>query len=220
MAVSFPLSSADWFSVLPIASMQLDPIEHVVADMTGKGEWISDDVAPMLWQGEVTLGRMLTHEAAQAFVMMDLIRPAGRMFWAFDTRRPAPLADLTGSILGAAIPVIAALAAGRRELALSGLPAGYVLSRGDYLAFAYDGGRRALHRVASAEVVADGSGITPLFEVSTLIQPGAALATPVDLIRPAIPVMRIPGSVKGGTTRSTITDGFTFQFVQTLAVIT
>ncbi len=219
MAVTFPLAANDWFAALPIGAMQLDPVEHVVADMTGKGEWISDDVAPMLWQGEVTLGKMLAQEAAHASVMMDLIRPAGRMFWIYDTRRPAPKADPMGSILGSAAPFISTLAASRREMALSGLPAGYVLTRGDYLGFTYGGGRQALHRVASATVVANGSGVTPLFEVSTLIQPGAALTTPVQLIKPAIPVMRIPGTVKTGTTRSTVTEGFTFQFVQTLAVI-
>ena len=218
MSITFPLA-ADWFGALPVASMQLDPVEHVVADMTGRGEWISDDVAPMLWQGEVTLGKLLTSEAAHASVMMDLIRPAGRTFWAYDTRRPAPKADPYGAGLGAAVPVVNAFSGSRRELSLSGLPVGYVLSRGDYLGFAYDGGRRALHRVAVDTVVANGAGNTPMFEVSTLIQPGAVVNTPVQLIKPAIPVMRIPGSVIGGTTRNTITDGFSFKFVQTLAVI-
>lgn len=219
MSVTFPLAAADWFAKLPISQMKLDPVEHVVADMTGRGEWISDDVAPMLWQGEVTLGKMQAQEAAHASVMMDLLRPAGRLFWAYDTRRPAPRLDPLGTILGASVPVIYALAGSRRELSLSGLPAGYVLSRGDYLGFSYGGGRRALHRVASETVVANGAGVSPLFEVSTLIQPGAALTTTVRLIKPAIPVMRIPGSVSGGTTRHTVTDGFNFKFVQTLAVI-
>lgn len=218
MAITFPLAAAEWFAALPIAAMQLDPVEHVVADMTGKGEWISDDVAPMLWQGEVTLGKMLDTEAAHASVMMDLIRPAGRLFYVYDTRRPAPKSDPLGVILGASAPVISALAASRRELSLSGLPAGYVLSRGDYLAFSY-GGRRALHRIASDGVVANGAGGTPLFEVSTLIQPGATISTPVQLITPSIPVMRIPGSVTAGTSRRTVTDGLTFKFIQTLAVI-
>ena len=219
MAVTFPLAAADWFARLPIATMKLDPTENVVADMTGKGEWISDDVAPMLWQGEVTLGRMTRSEADHAQVMIDLIRPAGRLFWAYDTRRPAPLSDPMGAILGSAVPVISALAAGNRELALSGLPAGYILRRGDYLGFAYGGGRRALHRVADELVVANGSGVTPLFEVSTLILAGAQLGFPVQLIRPAIPVMRVPGSVDGGTSRHTITEGMKFRFGQTLAVI-
>jgi hypothetical protein len=219
MPVTFPLVAADWFARLPISTMKLDPAEHVVADMTGRGEWISDDVAPMLWQGEVTLGRMTRPEADHARAMMDLIRPAGRLFWAFDIRRPTPVSDPTGAILGAAIPVISGLAAGNRELALSGLPAGYTLRRGDYLGFAYGGGRRALHRVANEVVVANSAGATPLFEVTTLLLAGVQLGTSVQLIRPAIPVMRVPGSADGGITRRTTTEGMKFQFGQTLAVI-
>lgn len=219
MTVSFPLPSADWFGQLPVSSMTLDPVEHVVADMTGEGEWLTDDVAPMLWEGSVTLGRMLQVEADHAAIMMDLLRPAGRLFWAYDIRRPAPATDPAGLILGSATPVIHALPAGNREIALSGLPAGYVLSRGDYIGFAYAGGRRALHRIAAAQVVASTAGVTPAFELSTLIRPGATVASPVSLIRAAIPVMREPGSVVTGETRARITTGFTFRFKQTLAVI-
>lgn len=217
--VTFPLSTTEWFGALPISSMAMDPVEHVVTDMSGSGEMLTDDVAPMLWEGSITLGRMLQDEAAHASTMMDLIRPAGRLFWVFDARRPRPKADPTGSILGAATPVIQSLPAGNREIALSGLPAGYQLVRGDYLGFSYAGGRRALHRVAALSVVANGAGVTPAFEVSTLIRPGAVTGTAVQLVRPAIPCIRKFGSVSTGETRARITEGFTFQFQQTLAVI-
>lgn len=216
MPVSFPLDPAEWFGLLPISAMTLDPAENVVGDMNARGEWFTDDVAPMLWRGEITLARMTQAEAAHAAVMMDLIRPSGRLFWVFDSRRPTPIADPGGLVLGTAAPVIASLSGGNRELALAGLPAGYVLQRGDYLGFDYDGTRRALHRVAAAEVIADTSGVTPVFEVSTLIQPGATPGTAVSLIRPAIPVLREIGSVGTGQMRGTITEGFTFRFAQTL----
>lgn len=219
MPVTFPLPAADWFGALPVSSMSFDPVEHVVADMTGEGEWLTDDVAPMLWEGSVTLGRLLQTEADHAAVMMDLLRPAGRLFWAYDIRRPTPAADPGGMILGAATPQIRALPSGNRLISLSGLPAGYVLRRGDYLGFPYGGGRWALHRVAEAQVTAASTGNTPSFELSTLILPGAELGSPVSLIRPSIPMMREPGSVVTGETRARITDGFTFRFKQTLAVI-
>lgn len=219
MPVTFPLESRDWWGALPIGSLTFDPVEQVVGDMTGKGEWITDDVAPMLWQGEVTLARMTAAEAAHAAAFMDLIRPAGRLFWAYDIRRPAPLADPRGLILGAAAPVIHELPAGGREIALSGLPARYVLSRGDYLRFARDGGRYALHRVAEARVVAGDDGTTPAFELSTMIQPGAVTGAPVALVRAAVPCMRVPGSIIPGQTRAAITEGMTMKFIQTMAVI-
>ncbi len=219
MAIAYPLSATDWFGKLPISSMTMDPVESVVADMTGAGEPITDDVAPMLWKGTISLGRMLQAEAAHASVMMDLIRTSGALFWAFDARRPAPAADPRGMVLGTATPTIHALPSGNRSIALAGLPAGYVLSIGDYLGFAYGGGRRALHRVAELQVQAASNGITPAFEVSTLINPGAVVGAAVQLIRPAIPCMRVTGSVMTGETRGKITEGFTFQFSQSLGVI-
>lgn len=214
--VSYPLSAVDWFGLLPISIMSLDPVENVVTDMNGRGEWLTDDVAPMLWRGEVTLGRMLSAEAAHASVMMDLIRPAGALFWAYDLRRPTPAADPGGVMLGTATPVVAGLPAQGRDLRLSGLPAGYVLRRGDYLGWSYDGGRQALHRIATDQVIADANGLTPIFEVTTLILPGLVLATPVQLIRPAVPMMREPGAISTGQARAQITEGFTFRFAQTL----
>ena len=218
--ITFPLSATDWFGLLPIAAMALDPVEQTVDDLNGRGEWLTDDVAPMLWQGEVTLGRMLEAEAAHAAVMMDLIRPSGALFWAYDIRRPFPKADPTGSILGGASPVVYALPAGSREIRLSGLPAGYELRRGDYLGWTYDSGRWALHRVASSQVVASGTGITPAFDLNSVIRPGVTVGTAVQLIRPALPMMRIRGSISPGQTRAAITEGFTFRFSQTLQRIT
>lgn len=218
MPVSYPLN-ADWFARLGISSMSLDPQESVISDMTGRGEALSTDVAPVLWRGEVSLGRLQPEEAAQAQAFFDLIRRAGALFWAYDIRRPTPYLDPGGVMLGTSTPIIAALPPGNREIALAGLPAGYALVQGDYLAFGYGGGQRALHRVAEPLVVADSSGLTPAFELTTLIEPGATLGSAVGLRRAAIPCMRVPGSMSSGSTQSTITEGMSFQFVQTLAVL-
>ncbi len=219
MVTAFPLDAATWWGALPISTLSLDPVEHIVADMTGKGEPIDDDVAPMLWEGEVSLGRMSSGDAAHAAVMMDLLRPAGRLFWVYDIRRPFPKADPTGAILGASIPSIASLPGSGREMSMSGLPVGYELRQGDLLGFGYDGGRRALHRVLTPVVLANGAGTTPVFEVSTLIRPGAQVGAAIQLVRPSIPCRRVPGSVVTGSTRQAITEGFTFRFKQSLGQI-
>lgn len=218
MPVTYPLSS-DWFAGLGISALSFDPQESVISDMTGRGEALTTDVAPVLWRGEVSLGRLQPHEAAQAQTFFDLIRRAGALFWAYDIRRPAPMLDPGGLILGTSVPTIAALPPGNREIALAGLPAGYALVQGDYLAFGYGAGQRALYRVAEPLVVADSAGGTPAFEVSTLIEPGAVVGSPVALVRASIPCMRLPGSVQAGTTQATITEGMGFQFVQTLGIV-
>lgn len=218
MALSFPLSTANFMDLLQVQQMRMDTPEQVEVNQTGGGEILRADLAPMLWKGEVRLGVQTRKEAADADVLLDLLRPAGRSFYAYDTRRPAPLLDPKGLILGANTPTIHSLVAGGRELRLQGLPVGYVLSRGDYLAFDYGTApiRRALHRVVDKTVTAAGTGITPVFEVSPPIRAGASAATWVQLIKPSCKAVIIPGSVDKGTSLRVITRDMTFQFQQTL----
>ena len=96
MAYSFPLSVTDFMRALPIAEISFDAPEQIEVNQTAGGEIITGDLGPMLWQGDVRLGTMTHAEASHADVMLDLLRPAGRMFYAYDTRRPAPLADPAG----------------------------------------------------------------------------------------------------------------------------
>lgn len=216
MPMTFPLALDDFFALLPVAEMMFHAPPQVIMNQTGGGEILTADVGPMLWTGQVTLGRMLQSETATPDVLLDLLAPAGRTFWAFDTRRPGPLADPKGLVLGSATPVIASLP-NAREMSISGLPGWYVLSRGDYLAFDYGiPARRALHKVVTPVVEANAAGTTPVFEVTPMIRPGAVTATAVTLVRAACKARLIPGRVEKGMTRNSVTEGMSFAFTQTL----
>ena len=216
MPLAFPLTAAQFWQTLLISEITFDAPEQVVMSQTGGGEQLTAEVAPMLWTGQVTLGVMTAAEAASAEILLDVLRPPGRHFYAFDTRRPFPAADPAGAILGASTPTIQTLVAGDRELRLQGLPNGYQLRRGDYLAWTYGSGRRALHRVVDATVVTAVGGVTPVFEVTPMIRPGVVAGAAVSLVRPDCKARLVPGSVSKGTSRRTITDGMTFRFIQTL----
>jgi hypothetical protein len=99
-------------------------------------------------------------------------------------------------------------------MTISALPANYVLSIGDYVAFNY-GTRRALHRLVSAATASAG-GLTPVFEVTPAIRTGAAVSTAVTLIRPSCKAVLLPGSVSRGVSRQLITRDASFRFRQTL----
>ncbi|NTT86926.1 hypothetical protein [Tabrizicola fusiformis] len=216
MAVlSFPLSIANFFGLLPISQISFDTPEQVVVNRTAGGEILDADVGPMLWTGTVALGRLTRSEAASPDVLLDVLRPAGRTFYAYDTRRPGPLLDTSGTILGAAVPLIASVPSAR-ELSLSGLPVGYQLSRGDYLAFDYGSpARRALHRLVGS-ATANGSGVTPAFEITPMLRPGATVGATVTLVKAACRARLVPGQTSKGQSRSVITEGITFQFIQSL----
>jgi hypothetical protein len=217
MALTFPLTLAQFWSQLLIAQITFETPEQVEASQTGQGQQLRADLAPMIWTGEVRLGPMRRHEAEFPETMLDILRP-GRSFFAHDTRRPFPRQDPTGSILGVASPIIASLP-NAREMSLSGLPPGYALSRGDYLAFDYlTPARRALHRIVSP-VVANGGGTTPVFDVTPMIRTGALVGATVTLARPACKAVLVAGSVTPGNTDHTITRDMAFRFQQTLGVI-
>ena len=218
MAFSFPLDVASFMDILPIEETSPSTPEQVEINQTGGGEVMQADLAPMLWQGDIKLGEMIAADAALVTARLDILRPAGRSFYFYDTRRPGPLTDLTGSGLGASTPTIYSVAANNRDMRLQGMPVGYRLSIGDYLAFDYGTTiiRRALHRIVNTAGVIPGTGISPTFEVSPMIRPGAAVGASVTLIKAACKALIVPNSINVGVTSKTITTGMSFRFMQTL----
>lgn len=219
MAMSFPLATATFLERLPVSRITFDLPEQSELSQTGGGVIYAADLAPRLWQGEIRLDQLSPAEEADAMALIDLLRGPGRTAMIYDLRRPTPRADPKGSILGGASPVIQQLAATRRELGISGLPVGYELRRGDYMAWDYLG-RRAVHKVVSASVTASGAGVTPLVEVVPAIRPGVTVGAAVRLTRAACVAMLVPGSVSPGATGGNrLTDGVTFRFCQTLEAL-
>ena len=217
MAFTFPLSTADFWDRLPIDQLIWDDPENVDTGMTGRGESISAELAPQLWQVSVTLGRCKPDEAAWIETMLSVLRTPGRSFLAHDHRRPYPQLDPSGVMIRGASVTIASVPS-RRELSLAGLPARYPLAVGDYLAFSYSGGRRALHRVVEP-VAANNSGVTPVFEVSPMMAPGATVGAAVALSRPACGFQIVKGSITPGPARSGWSEGTSFRIAQTTAVL-
>lgn len=216
MALTYPLALADFADILPVASISFHLPEQVEQSRTGKGEQLTADVGDRLWQGRITFGRLTRVEAGRPEVLVDLIRGAGRSFLLYDIWRVNPLADPTGTILGAAAVTILALGGDARELSLSGLPAGYTLSAGDYLSFTYGSGLHALHRVVNTTVTANGAGQTPLFEVLPEIRQGAVAGAAVALKKAHCKAVAVAGSVEEALRRSTISEGLAFDWVQSL----
>lgn len=214
MAFTFPLSIADFMAYLPIGEIRFDAPPQLEMAQTAGGEVFTHELGPMLWRGQITLGKMQAAEARHPEVLLDLLGPSGRSFWAYDTRYPAPQFDPSGTLLGASTPTIHSLT-NAREMRITGLPVGYKLQRGDYFSFDY-AGRRALHRVASVTVTANALGITPVFEVTPMIRPGALVGAAVTLIQASCKARLLPGQTDKGARRSTITEGMTFGFIQTL----
>ncbi|MCU0826659.1 MAG: hypothetical protein MUE52_04475 [Tabrizicola sp.] len=217
MPLTYPLALADFADILPISSLSFHLPEQVVMSRNGKGEVLTADVGERLWQGRMTLGRLTRAEAGRPEVLIELVRGgAQHSFLIYDRHRTNPRLDPQGAILGASAVTILALGGDARELSLAGLPAGYVLSAGDHLSFAYGSGLQALHRIVTTTVTASGAGQTPLFEVIPAIRPGAVAGASVQLKKAYCKAVAMPGSIEEAVRFSTLSEGMSFDWVQTL----
>jgi len=140
----------------------------------------------------------------------------GATFLCNDPRQIGPASDPTGSILGSRTVTVHSVASNLRELRLTGLPSGYVLSAGDMLGFQYGSNpvRYALHRIA-VDGTASSGGLTPFIEIVPNLRPGAVAGLMVSLIRPACKARLMP-EPNYGSGRQALSRGASFDFIQTL----
>ncbi len=187
---------------------------------TAGGLVIGSERGARLWQGSIQMIPLGHRDASFLDARMSLLTGSGMSFLIYDGRVAYPKADLDGSILGAATPVLNTVNANMNDITISGLPAGYVISNGDMIGYTYGSSpvRRALHKVAVGGSAANGSGVSPTLQVTPPIRPGyVAGATLVTLIKPAIAAQVVPGSyVPPNYQPGVISTPGSFDFIQTL----
>lgn len=211
--LAFPLPLSGFFDLLPIAKTSMKLQDNLDFSQTGGGEVIAASMGAALWTGKIDLAIMEHHEAAQVSPLINRLSRAGS-FLVADLTRPWPRLDPDGVMLTGSSPVIAAVGSSMRELSLSGLPARYILSRGDLLSFVY-AGRHALHEVLD-DVSASATGVTGLFEVHPAVRTGAAPGQAVSLVYPHCKARMLPKEASSGTSENTITNSASFTWIQTL----
>lgn len=216
MAVTFPVSVADFFGKLHVAALALEPTDAVQVSRTRGGEVLSADVGAVLWRGSARLTPEYYDDMDGLRALLMLIRRPGGSFMVSPPYRRGPIADPNGAILGASTPQIHSLEGNNRELRIKGLPPGYVLSAGDYLSFEYGTNplRYAFHQIVTG-AAADGSGVTGQLEVFPVLRPGVVLDTPVKLVAPEFRAV-IEETPEYGRMADLATNEVSFSFIQTL----
>lgn len=219
MALSFPLAPEAFFASLPIQSALLSlTVASQVSGRTAGGAVLTSGLGSRLWTGRVTLVPMRWADAEAVRARLSILCEPGRSLLVHPFPLRAPRSDPDGAILGSATPAIHTLAGNNREMRISGLRAGYRLSAGDGIAFAYGSNptRYAYHRVVSDSVIASSAGLTPLFEVTPHIRPGASTGTAVRLVNPFFKAVIDPATVVDGADSGRFITGISFDVVQTL----
>ena len=216
MALTYPLTFAQFLGTLRVEEVTFrlsHPQEHTrLAD----GTVISASLGASLWTGSIRLAQANHPRHTEMEALIGLMDQPGATFLCHDPRQIGPASDPTGSTLGSAVPTIHSVAANLRELRITGLPSGYVLSAGDMLAFQYGSNpvRHALHRIVVGGTASSG-GLTPLMEVVPNLRPGAVAGLSVSLIRPACKARLLPDPSYGAG-RQALSRGASFDFIQTL----
>lgn len=197
MALTSPLSLAAFSDKLGIAT--LTPRQGLQQQLSSQasGDEIAADLSPAKREYDVVLDQHYHTYAAQLMALIEWLRGPFNTFYITDPRYPWPAADPNGTILGSSSVVIHSINVNNQAMSLGGLPVGYVITAGDFMHWDYGSSptRRAYFRAAET-VTANGSGITPEFQLSDFIKPGSTTGLAVTLLKPAMKAKLISGSVQ------------------------
>lgn len=179
MAVSFPL--ADLMDVI----QEIEPLklfERQEYSRAASGVTYGKSLGSSLWMGSWTTKPMRHDDALDFEARLNTLDGVINTFYGEDVRRRYPKMYPNGTFDESAAAIHTLDTDG--QIRIDGLPAGFVISRGDYFHFDYGTPtNRALHQ-ASETVVCDGAGLSPLFEVRPHIRQGAEVDLAVSFKRP------------------------------------
>lgn len=203
MALTYPLSLSAFADKLRIVSAPFVLEEQHELSGLGSGEVLAAQLAPARWTTTVTLAPERHLKAREIQVLIESLSGSIQSFYLYCPTNCYPAKDPGGVVLGASAVKIASIGGDNKSLALNTLPANYVITAGDALAFDYGSNptRRAWHRAAET-VTANGSGVTPAFAVTPNLRPGATAGAAVVLKKPAAKMFRMPGPLSVSHTPS------------------
>jgi hypothetical protein len=215
MPLTMPLDLADFFEELCPISTTFQLGEAVIVNETGGGEVIRSDYGSRLWQGTVTLAPAKPVAIEDIMALVRVLQDSRASFLIYPRHKKRPTG---GGALSEPIGQINSLPTNNRLISLKGLPANYVITRGDFLSFIYSSSpaRYAFHQAVET-ITAGGLGVTGQFEVIPPIRPGAVVDTGVQFNRARLKAVMVPGSLTvSELPKRGFAAGATFTWQQTL----
>ena len=209
MTITFPRTFPDEIGSRFIGlSFRLQPMLEV--SPTRGGKQIAADLGPALWMGEFSTGLLTAAKFGIARAWIDTLSST-QTFYGYDKLREYPLRGLPIGFSGACTVSTFALPF---ALTLAGLPAGFVLSPGDYVSFDYaSGSSRALHRVVAGGTASGGGSL--LLEVRPAIRSGLVASQAATVFRSAARMIILPDTYEENITPPDFGQ-LSFKAIQTL----
>ena len=212
--ISFPIQLDELFADIGVAEASLTPSDPRSLLETRGGSIETMNIGQWLWHGTVSVNVKHAANQRRAEAAIEVLKQAGASFLATDLRQKFPIADLSGSELGSATPLLSQIEENRQQVGVSGLPGGYKLSQGDLFSFRY-GEVYALHRVVR-DVVANAAGDIPALDVFPRVSINAVIGAQITLSFPVCKAVMRPGSYAPSRHLPGYADGMTFEWVQSL----
>lgn len=211
MTITYPLPLAAFFDAVNCWTPRFEPITYQSVSGLKGGGLIAAELAAARWSADVTLSPNYNRASVGVEAIVNALRGSLKSFQAYDKRRAYPLADPDGSILGAASVTISAVGSDLQSLKLAGLPAGYVLTVGDYISIP---SRKQLFQVLENST-ANGSGVSPsFFAVAPSILSGLAGGDAVRLVKPYGFFRIVPGTWSAPVSDGVSSRGGSFKALQ------
>jgi len=152
------------------------------------------DLGPAVWSWRFRSRSMDLADAQSLMADLRSLNGAVHSFFVHPTERPFPVTasgpgDLTGSTV-----TVKSISADRTELAVEGLPASFLLKRGDFLSIATTTGGVCFLELAEDQQAWPAGG-TPAGVVSPSVMPGVEVGAAVTLVNPLCEVRLVPGTL-------------------------
>lgn len=208
MTVTFPV---DFLSDFPGWSTEFDLLYRQEQSRSANGKTYAKDLGSPLWKATYQSRSLRPNELDYWRARLKTLENGLQTFKAWPLSRSYPIAYPRGSWpTGAAFSgsgLVNALTS--KALSLGGLPAGYVVSIGDFVQVGTADLYQALETATAA-----GSGITGIFEVGPFVWPTSLVGAQAKLMKPSCVMALVPDSL---TTTANLSDGrgtITFQAIE------
>lgn len=152
------------------------------------------DMGPAIWSARFRSIGLPLVEAHALMVDFQTLRDALFSFYLHPADRPLPASIATAAPLSGYTVAVAAIGTNNDTLTLDGLPAGFVLTAGDYLSIETSASGLAFLRLAEGGA-ANGSGVSPALAVTPHVLPSVAVDDEVTLVNPLVEMRLVPGSL-------------------------
>lgn len=205
MAVIYPVSILDTFPGWP---SKFELMFRQEQSRTAGGATYVKDLGSPLWMGAWASRTLSANELDTWRARLDALEGGIQTFRGYSQSRAYPIAypKRLFDALGVGSVSVAAIGSNRKSCSLTGLPPGYKVTAGDLIEVAGSG----LHRVMEP-ATANSSGTTLTFEVRPHFWIGASAPAVVKLVRPAVNMRVVPGTIISDADPSTGKGAISFQ---------